>query len=301
MDWYPWNIKLFKADTMHLDPYQDGCYRRLIDHYMETRQPLPDNDAALARIVGDSLENWKNKAADSVRPFFTKSRDGTLRQKRCDIELSRQDKQTKRKSEAGSKGAEKRWKIDNEIKSLDSSAIAGAPKSHSIGEERRRKESLPTDTSQVKRKNLPTDTSVTRGEDFRKMEFPVYGGIILSFDQLFERFWNNYPKIRDRGHKGRAKNEFLALLVSGVPHFEIGKGITRFKEYCDATGEKNPDFSRWLKNKFFEREFIIPTQSKTKEGKTNVSGRPLSRSDKADLAVQRALDDLELEHEAGQE
>ena len=43
---------------MHLNPFQDGCYLRLVDHYMETRQPLADNDAALARIIGISVEEW---------------------------------------------------------------------------------------------------------------------------------------------------------------------------------------------------------------------------------------------------
>jgi len=71
LDWYPWYFLIYDEATMHLNPYQDGCYRRLIDHYMKTRSSLPDNDAALARIVGDSEANWVAMASPLVRPFFT--------------------------------------------------------------------------------------------------------------------------------------------------------------------------------------------------------------------------------------
>jgi len=132
MDWYPFFFQIYKADTMHLDPYQDGCYRRLIDHYMETRQPLPDNDHALARIVGDSHPNWVAMASAIVRPFFV-SKNGLLYHKKCDSILNNQDKRTKRLSESGKKGADKRWKENND---LDSHAIA-TPLGSAIAEERR--------------------------------------------------------------------------------------------------------------------------------------------------------------------
>lgn len=132
MDWYPWYFELYKADTMHLDPYQDGCYRRLIDHYMGTRQPLPDNDAALARIVGDSLANWVAMASAIVRPFF-KAKNGLLYHKKCDEILNNQDKKAKRLSESGKKGASKRWQ---ENKDLDSPAMA-PPLGSAIAEENR--------------------------------------------------------------------------------------------------------------------------------------------------------------------
>src|SRR5665213_3358485 len=120
MDWYKWHFSLYEADTMHLNPYQDGCYRRLIDHYMKTRQALPDNDAALARIIGDSLENWIALAASMVRPFFT-SKEGRLFLYKCEISLSKQDSKTRKLSESGKNGAKKRW---NENKDIDSHPIA---------------------------------------------------------------------------------------------------------------------------------------------------------------------------------
>lgn len=141
MDWYPWYFSLYKADTMHLDPYQDGCYRRLIDHYMETRQPLPDNDHALARIVGDSHANWVANGVAMVRPFF-KAKNGLLYHKKCDEILDNQDKKAKRLSESGKKGASKRWKENSD---LDSPAIA-TPMGSAIAEENRGDVSTYVDT-----------------------------------------------------------------------------------------------------------------------------------------------------------
>lgn len=80
--WFKWYPAKYKADTMHLTAEQDGIYRRLIDHYMETAQPLPDNLVALARIAGisgDELEgNWP------VLSVFFRTEANKLHLKVCD-------------------------------------------------------------------------------------------------------------------------------------------------------------------------------------------------------------------------
>lgn len=58
MEWFKWYPAIYVADTVHLSAEQDRIYRRLIDRYMRTRQPLPDNDNALARIAEVSLDSW---------------------------------------------------------------------------------------------------------------------------------------------------------------------------------------------------------------------------------------------------
>lgn len=80
--WFKWYPAKYKADTMHLTAEQDGIYRRLIDHYMETSQPLPDNLVALSRIAGisgDILEgNWP------VLAVFFRTEGNKLHLKVCD-------------------------------------------------------------------------------------------------------------------------------------------------------------------------------------------------------------------------
>lgn len=103
MDWYPWYPTAFKRKTYRLTLAEDGAYRRLIDEYMTLRGALPDDDNALARILGVSLEEWQ-AVAPKVRSFF-RSKDEGLRHKRCEEELAAQNAKMKRYSERGKKAA----------------------------------------------------------------------------------------------------------------------------------------------------------------------------------------------------
>ncbi len=109
---------------MHLTAEQDGIYRRLIDHYMETGGPLPDNDIALARIASVSIETW-NMAAVILRPYFCHA-DGMLRHKKCDAVLAEQAAFQTKQSEKGRAGASARWAKAAEKKQKNSSGHATA-------------------------------------------------------------------------------------------------------------------------------------------------------------------------------
>jgi uncharacterized protein YdaU (DUF1376 family) len=130
MDWYPWFPSLFRADTMHLTAEEDGIYRRLIDHYMETRQPLPDNDIALARIAGISQDVWAG-VSKVIRAFF-QSTSGRLVNARCNTTLSTQDSKNTRRTEKSIKGAKTRWKIveSNRLKRSERLSNARAIATH---------------------------------------------------------------------------------------------------------------------------------------------------------------------------
>lgn len=114
--WYPFFPKKFKSATRHLTAEQDGIYRRLIDEYMETREPLPDNDIALARIAGVSEINWLD-ASRILRAFFT-HKNGLLFHPFCDQQLDIQDKKTKIRKNSAEKAAKKRWS-KNDINQKD--------------------------------------------------------------------------------------------------------------------------------------------------------------------------------------
>jgi len=123
-DWFPFSVADYRRDTKHLTAEQDGIYRRLIDEYMFERQPLIDNDVALARIAGVSLDSW-GIAAAILRPYFFVE-NGRLRHKRCDEELRKQDEYAKIASEKGKKGAKKRWGKDNKKQRVNGPGIATA-------------------------------------------------------------------------------------------------------------------------------------------------------------------------------
>ncbi len=103
MDWYPWFLKAYRQDTRHLSLAEHGAYRQLIDEYMDTRGPLPDDDRALAAIIGVGLEEWF-VVAPAVRKFF-RARNGKLFHKRCQQEISAQNTRFERNSERGKKAA----------------------------------------------------------------------------------------------------------------------------------------------------------------------------------------------------
>jgi uncharacterized protein YdaU (DUF1376 family) len=102
LDWYPFFVTDYRRDTYHLSLEEDGAYRRLIDEYMVTRQPLPNDDAALARIVGIPKTEW-DRLARVVRRFFH-ARNDRLFHRRCEREIRAQNNRHNRNSEKAQKG-----------------------------------------------------------------------------------------------------------------------------------------------------------------------------------------------------
>ena len=102
LTWYPFFVVDYRRDTYHLTLEEDAAYRRLIDEYMVTREALPNDDAALARIVGISTTDW-TRLAVKVRRFFH-ARNDKLWHKRCELELREQNHRHNLFRESGQKG-----------------------------------------------------------------------------------------------------------------------------------------------------------------------------------------------------
>lgn len=230
MDWFPWYFIIYKADTMHLNPYQDGCYRRLIDHYMETRQPLPDSDAALARIIGDSHANWVSMGSAIVRPFFT-ARHGKLHLKRCDNLLKKQDEGTKTLSESGKKGAEKRW---GKNKDIDSHPMAGLSEGYSRGEEEEKKK-------RGSKKGSKKDSL----SDFSKND---------EFEKWFQNsFWEPYPKTR-AGAKDKAMLAMKKALTKTTRE-EMENAVRRYASSDEVSRGFAKGAAAWLNDERWTNDY----------------------------------------------
>ena len=109
---------------MHLTNEQELYYRRMIDHYMISRKPLPDNDVALARICGCSVECYEH--ASSILLAFFEHENGLLYHDKCDKILSEQDEKSRFRNERAKKGAEKRWKNRNKKQEVNASSNASS-------------------------------------------------------------------------------------------------------------------------------------------------------------------------------
>lgn len=271
MDWFPWYFLLYEQDTMHLNPYQDGCYRRLIDHYMKTRSPLPDNDHALARIVGDSHANWVANGVAMVRPFFT-PQNGLLYLKRCDAILAEQDGKTKELSEHGKKGAAKRWGKRAENSQNDSHPIA-TPMGSAIAKER---------TGDIE------DTNVSSPPTPKQK---------ISYDDDFEDFWKGWmPYDMDKGSKAQAKKVYEKSRKEVTHEIIIGKR-DQYLANCHRSQRRTTHASTWLNptgNRGWDDEY--PEQGVGNTASTELSANcGKSKDDKLRdrvHATARQIDDL---------
>lgn len=115
-DWYPLNPIDWKRDTLHLSLAEEGAYRRLTDEYMINGGPLPDNDAAIARLIGVSLEEWLAVAL-TVRKFYETS-NGKLVHKRCEQEINTARIRGALRSEVASKAVNARWAKHRETQEI---------------------------------------------------------------------------------------------------------------------------------------------------------------------------------------
>jgi uncharacterized protein YdaU (DUF1376 family) len=84
MNYYTFHIGDFVRDTVHLDPMQELCYRRLIDLYYTNEGPLTDVQRTLSRKIRID----ENIVDEVLQEFFTLE-DSGWKHKRCDEEIAK--------------------------------------------------------------------------------------------------------------------------------------------------------------------------------------------------------------------
>lgn len=101
MHYYQFHIGDYRAATAHLTNDQDLAYRRLLDWYYDTEQPIAMTDIEkISRRIRTSPETVETVLHDMFE------RDGDLfRNSRADQEIARFHEQ----QDAGKRGAAKRW------------------------------------------------------------------------------------------------------------------------------------------------------------------------------------------------
>lgn len=202
MDWFKSFPADYRDDTWHLTLAEHGAYKLLIDHYMHHEKPLPDNDNALASIVGVDPQTWALVSVN-VREFFTPKK-GKLVHKRCETELN----QSFEKRKDGKKRASKYRNSLNTV--TRDERVSNAPR----GEERRGEES-----------RVKEDTKVSP----KKTEL-----------LLFDEFWNLFPRQR-RGGKTQAESAYRkALSENKATEQELLEGVTNYagsREVADGYGK----------------------------------------------------------------
>jgi len=100
MHYYQFHIGDYMSHTRHLSIYEDLAYRRLLDFYFLHENPIKHRD--IARQIG--LKDYEEAVMTVLNEFFLSTPEGFVNP-RADKEI----KQYKEFSEAGKRGAAKRW------------------------------------------------------------------------------------------------------------------------------------------------------------------------------------------------
>lgn len=121
--WMPLYVGDYLGDTGHLSTTQHGAYLLLMMHYWRKGE-LPDDDKQLAAITKLPIRIWAD-SRETIQAFFYEG----WKHKRIDEELSKMERVSSRRSEAGVKGglrsAMSRMKLeDTALRSSNSRPIA---------------------------------------------------------------------------------------------------------------------------------------------------------------------------------
>ena len=100
MHYYQFHIGDYMSHTRHLSHYEDLAYRRLLDFYFLHEQPIKHRD--IARQIG--MRDHEEDVMTVLNEFFISTPEGFVNP-RADKEI----KQYREFSEAGKRGAAKRW------------------------------------------------------------------------------------------------------------------------------------------------------------------------------------------------
>jgi len=110
MHYYSFHIGDYRAATAHLTNEEDLAYRRLIDMYYDTEQPIPTDLVWVARRLRVSIDAVKSVLQD----MFFLTEEGWDNE-RCSEEL----KGYRRMKQGGRDGAAKRWAKGDDTPPID--------------------------------------------------------------------------------------------------------------------------------------------------------------------------------------
>jgi uncharacterized protein YdaU (DUF1376 family) len=101
MHYYKFEISVWNLHTAHLTLVEEAVYRRLIDHYYDTEQPIGADYSGMLRRL--RLENFHEEVQIILNEFFQKVDDG-FRNKHCDKKIADYKKQKKTNKINGKSG-----------------------------------------------------------------------------------------------------------------------------------------------------------------------------------------------------
>lgn len=101
MHYYQFNIADWVLHTSHLTVEEEGVYRRLLDHYYDTEEPIPEKTQSVIRRL--RLGSYEETVGLILSEFFVLN-DGFWHNLRADQEIEAYNSRAKTARENGQKG-----------------------------------------------------------------------------------------------------------------------------------------------------------------------------------------------------
>ncbi len=222
MNYYNHHIGDYLVDTAHLSILEDGAYRRLMDRYYTTEQPIPADEAALFRVLRARSEDEKEAVRVVLSEFFTLT-GNAWSHKRCDSEIESYQAKAEANRSNGAKGGRPPKAKEQ---ALDNPQI-----------------------TQVVSENNPQITLTNNQEPITNNQEPITNNqkpkehtpqAADAYSQEFESAWSSYPQ-RPGANKRKAFKAWTARLKAGVDVAGMTLGVDRYAHYV-AVMRTEPQF-----------------------------------------------------------
>ena len=105
MHYYTWNIGDYSSHASHLDIVEDCAFRRLLDRYYLSEEPIPSDVTVACRLIG--MREHQKEVEIVLREFFTQTESGWVN-KRAEQEIAHYKGKIDQASRAGKASAERR-------------------------------------------------------------------------------------------------------------------------------------------------------------------------------------------------
>ena len=284
MFYYQFNIGDYAAATKGLSLLEDLAYRRILDLYYTSEQPLNECLTDVAREIG--MRDQQQEVDYVVQKYFTLTADGWS-QKRAEREVEAYQSKQKSASKAGKASAEARRIKASEQTFNDRSTTVQPNIKHK--------------TLNIKQEPVTNTTGSPAIADKPPSDT----------DQQFVMIWKAYPKREGSNPKNKALSGYRARIKEGISPDLMAAGVERYYRYCLAKGTILTEYvmqaQRFFgKEKAFENDWII-TENENAAHQQRFTKQ--SKSDRDDEAMRKYLaensdaggNDEDLEDFAGME
>ena len=105
MHYYIWNIGDYSSHASHLNVIEDCAYRRLLDRYYLSEEPIPLEVSVACRLIG--MREYQTEVEIVLKEFFVQTESG-WQNKRAEHEIAHFKGKINQASRAGKASAERR-------------------------------------------------------------------------------------------------------------------------------------------------------------------------------------------------